>query len=335
MKMLIFEFRESEREFFERNEFKDYDITFYEEPLNELTQLTEEEWTETDIVSVFINSSLTEEVISKFKNLRVISTRSTGVNHIDLKYCTQRNIAVFNVEQYGQKSVAQYTIGLMIAIVRNMFPAYFAMHNNMVNHAEYEGEDFESLTLGVIGGGSIGGAVAKLAHCMGMKVLIYSYKKTEELRSIAEFVELDELLTQSDVISLHIPYTTDTYHFLNADSFNKMKYGVYIVNTARGELIDTVSLYENLLSGKIKGAALDVFECENTAFNGDILPELKSTNSKCLTSALVTEKLLGLKNVIITPHIAYNTRDSIQTLLETSFNNIRDYSKGLNTNRVC
>lgn len=335
MKMLIFDFRESERGFFERNDFKDYEITFIEEPLNEMTRLSEEQWNDTDIVSVFINSSLTEEVISKFKNLRIISTRSTGVNHIDLKYCTQRNIAVFNVEQYGHKSVAQYTIGLMIALVRNMFPAYLAMHKNLINHADFEGQDVEDLTLGLIGGGAIGGAVAKIAHAMGMKVLIYSYKKSDELKDIVEFVEYDELLKSADVISLHIPYTTDTYHFFDAETFSKMKDGVYIINTARGELIDIVALYENLMNGKVKGAALDVLECENAAFNGDIMPELKSPNSKCLTSALVTEKLLGIKNVILTPHIAYNTKEAVETLLQTSFNSIRDYSKGLNTNRVC
>lgn len=335
MKMLIFDFRESEREFFEKNEFKDFDITFIEEPLNEMSQLTEEQLRDTDIISVFINSSLTEEVISKFKNLRVIATRSTGYNHIDTKYCTQRNIAVFNVEQYGHTAVAQYTIGLMIALVRKMIPAYFAMQKNLINHGDYEGRNLEGMTLGLIGGGSIGGGVAKLAHAFGMRVLVYSYKQSEKLKEFVEFVDYEELLRESDVISLHIPYTTESYHLFNAETFNKMKDGVYIINTARGELIDVVALYENLVNGKVQGAALDVIECENISFSGDILPELKDSNSKCLTKALVAEKLLGFSNVILTPHIAYNTKESVETLLRTSFNNIRDYTKGMDTNRVC
>lgn len=334
MKMLIFDFRESEREFFERNELKDFEITFIEEPLNEMYQLTEEQLRDTDVVSVFINSSLTEEVISKFKNLRIIATRSTGYNHIDVKYCTQRNIAVLNVERYGHTAVAQYTIGLMIAIVRNMLPAYFAMQKNLINFADYEGRDLESMTLGVIGGGAIGGGVAQIAKGIGMRVLVNSYKKSDSLKDIVEFVELDELLRESDIISLHIPFTTESYHFLNAEAFDKMKDGVYIVNTARGELIDVVALYENLLNGKVKGAALDVFECENATFGG-ALDDIKNSNSKCLTSALITEKLLGFKNVILTPHIAYNTKEAVYTLLETTFNSIRDYVKGMDNNRVC
>ena len=335
MKMIIFDFRESEREFFERNEFKDFDITFIEEPLNEMSQLSEEQLRDTDVISVFINSSLTEEVISKFKNLRVIATRSTGYNHIDTKYCTQRNIAVFNVEQYGHTAVAQYTIGLMIALVRKMFPAYFAMQKNLINYADYEGRDLKDMTLGILGGGAIGGGVAKIANSLGMRVLVYSLKQSDELKEFVEFVDYDELLKDSDVVSLHIPYTTETYHLFNAEAFNKMKDGVYIINTARGELIDIVTLYENLMSGKVKGAALDVFECENINLGGDILNDIKNPNPKCVTNALITEKLLGLSNVILTPHIAYNTKEAVETLLRTSFNNIRDYTKGMDTNRVC
>lgn len=335
MKMLIFDFRESEREFFERNEFKDFDITFIEGPLNEMTQLSEDEWNETDIISVFITSALTEDVIRKFKNLRVISTRSTGYDHIDVKFCTQKNIAVFNVEQYGHTAVAQYTIGLITALVRNMFPAYFSMQKNLINHAEFEGRDLKNLTLGLIGAGAIGGGVAKVAAAIGMRVLVYSYKQSEELKDIVEFVDYETLLKESDIISLHIPANSETRHILNSTSFNKMKEGVYIINTARGELIDIVALYENLVNGKIKGAALDVIECENVTFSGDLLPELKDANSKCITSALITEKLMGLKNVIMTPHIAYNTKEAVETLLRTSFNNIRDYTKGMDTNRVC
>ncbi len=334
MKMLMFDFRDSEREFFNTHEFKDFDITFIDEPLNEMSQLTEDQLNETDVISVFINSNVTEEVLSKFKNLRIIATRSTGFNHIDVKYCTQNNIAVFNVESYGHTAVAQYTIGLMISMIRNMLPAYFAVQKNLINYADYEGRNLENMTIGIIGGGAIGSGVAQIAHSIGMRVLVYSYKKSDALKDIVEFVEYDELLKNSDIISLHIPYTPETYHLLNAESFNKMKDGVYIINTARGELVDIVALYENLLSEKVKGAALDVIECEQLSFGGDLLDDLKQPDQKCLTSALVTEKLLAFKNVIITPHIAYNTKESVNKLLETTFNSIKDYAKGLHTNRV-
>ena len=117
MKMLLFDYRESEKKFFEKNEFKDIDITFIPEPLNEMSQLTDEMLNETDVISVFITSHVCPEVLKKFKNLRVVATRSTGFNHIDVKHCSQNNIAVFNVEQYGQDSVAQFTFTLILALL--------------------------------------------------------------------------------------------------------------------------------------------------------------------------------------------------------------------------
>ena len=114
MKMLMFDFRDSEKEFFEKNEFPDFEITFISEPLNELTNLTQEQYDQTDVISVFISSTVSADVIKRFKNLRVIATRSTGYNHIDVKYCSQNNIAVFNVEEYGQTSVAQFTMVLIM-----------------------------------------------------------------------------------------------------------------------------------------------------------------------------------------------------------------------------
>ena len=123
---------------------------------------------------------------------------------------------------------------------------------------------------------------------------------------------------------------------LGENEFKLMKDGVYIINTARGELIDNIALYDNIISGKVKGAALDVFECEYlTLHSQNIVEEMRDKESKCITSALVMQKFLGMENVIITPHIAYNTQEAVNTLLRTTFNNIRDYSKGLHSNQVC
>lgn len=336
MKMLMFDYRESEEEFFKHNQFSDIDITFIKEPLNEMSNLSEEQLSETDVISIFITSNLCENVLKKFKNLRIIATRSTGYNHIDVKYCSQNNIAVFNVEEYGQTSVAQYTFALILALVRNLFPAYYDIQKNIINHPDYEGRDLDKLTLGIIGCGSIGSSVAKIANSFGMNVLVHSYAKRNDVSEFAEYTTLEYVLRNSDIITLHLPYSTEVYHMLGENEFNMIKDGAYIVNTARGELINNVVLYENLISGKIKGAALDVFECEHIAIHSqNIIDEIKDANSKCVTSALVMQKLLGMENVIVTPHIAYNTQESIDTLLKTTFNNIRDYSKGLHSNRVC
>ena len=169
-----------------------------------------------------------------------------------------------------------------------------------------------------------------------MRVLIHSYMQNPELDSFCDFVSLDELLSESDVISLHLLYTGDNYHLIGKEEFEKMKDGVVFVNTARGELLDIKALYDNLVKGKVKAAALDVLECEFISTHpGELSNVIKDSESHCVETALVTQKLFNMDNVIITPHIAYNTHESVNYLLTKTFNNIRDYIKGVNTNRVC
>lgn len=334
MKMLMFDFRDSEKSFFQKHNFQDIEITFIKEPLNIFSKLSEQQLEETDIVSVFIGSDVSAEVLKKFKNLRIVATRSTGYNHIDIDYCRNNNITVFNVNEYGQKSVAQFTFGMIISLVRNLLPAYLDMQKGILAHANYEGRNLNSMTLGIFGSGSIGEQVAKIANFFNMKILVNSYTKNEEINGFVEYVEKDELLKRSDIISLHIPYTKENYHFLANEDFNKMKQGVYIINTARGELLDIVALYENLISGKVKGAGLDVLECEYLVGHEE-QEYIKDLTPKSVMNALITKKLLSFNNVLITPHIAYNTRESIEILLEVTFNNIRNFVKGMHENQVC
>jgi len=336
MKMLMFDFRESEKDFFNKNEFNDFDITFIESPLTEKTEFTEEELNETFVISVFTTSNVTAKILQKFKNLRIVATRSTSYSHIDVNHCIEHNIAVLNVEEYGKTAVAQYAVALILSIVRNILPAYFDMKNHTIRPAKYEGRVLSSYTIGIIGCGAIGSAVAKIAHFFGMRVLIYSYMKNQELLDLCDFVTLDKLLGESDVITLHIPYNGENYHLLGKNEFDKMKDNVFIVNTSRGELVDIKVLYDNLVKGKVKGAALDVFECEFVSTQKHSLTEaLEVSDQGCVESAIITNGLFKLHNVILTPHIAYNTVEAINYLLTETFNNIRDYLKGMNTNRVC
>lgn len=332
----MFDFRDTEKEFFDNNKLVDFDLSFIGEPLNADYKLTEEQKLETDIISVFRSSNLTDKVLKQFKNLRIIATRSYGYGHIDLDYCIEHNIAVLNVEQYGEEAVAQYAIALIIVLVRNMLPAILDMKGHKINYKHYEGKKLNNLTLGIVGCGQIGSAVAKIANYFGMRVLIHSYMQNPELDSFCDFVSLDELLSESDVISLHLLYTGDNYHLIGKEEFEKMKDGVVFVNTARGELLDIKALYDNLVKGKVKAAALDVLECEFISTHpGELSNVIKDSESHCVETALVTQKLFNMDNVIITPHIAYNTHESVNYLLTKTFNNIRDYIKGVNTNRVC
>jgi len=333
MKMLMFDFRESEAEYFTNNDLSDFEIEFIKEPLNELSVLNNMQLEETAIVSVFITSNVTENVIKKFKNLRIISTRSTGYNHIDIKYCSQNNIAVFNVEEYGNTSVAQFTFMLFLSLTRKLIPAYLDVQKGLIEHENYEGRSLANLSLGIIGCGSIGSSVAKIANFFGMKVYVCSYEKNAEISSFAEYLPMNSVLEKSDIITLHLPYTPEIYHLIGENELNRMKEGAYLINTARGELVDIIALYNNLISGHISGAALDVIECENFTVN-EMPIDIDNSQSHCLNKAYATQKLLGMRNVIITPHIAYNTKESVETILSTTFNSLRDYFKGLHTNQL-
>lgn len=338
IKMLVFDYRESERKFFGNNKFKNFDITFYSESLNEdsVKNLPLEQLEHTMVVSVFIDSELTEDVINSFKNLRIISTRSTGVDHINLKAAEAKNIAVINVEGYGSKSVAQFTIGLMINLVRKIIPASRYILSENESCLNFLGRDLSKLTLGVMGTGAIGSAVCKLASVFGMKVLTYDITKKHELISKYDvrYVDFDTLLKQSDILTLHMPYTGNNFHLISQKQFEMMKDTAFLINTSRGEILDTIALYNALNENKLGGAALDVVMCEQLSFKCSQFEKKLNNDLKCLEEARVVNELAKMENVIITPHIAYETQDAIDYILEISFKGILDIIKGGNQYRT-
>lgn len=326
MKMLMFDYRESEKEFFNNNKFEDFDITFFSFPLNKYTlkDIPQNLKNEAEIISVFISSELTEEVINEFKNLRIISTRSTGVNHISKQTCQDKNIEILNVKSYGATSVAQYIFGLMISLIRNIIPASQYIKIQKENLSDFTGRDLTALTLGVIGTGAIGAAVCDMAYAAGMKILAFDLYKNENLinKYNIEYVEFEELLKNSDVISLHIPFTGNNKNMFSKKEFALMKENSYFINAARGELVNLPDLYEAVQSKHLKGVALDVTPCENVTFN------CKSCNkhipSECAKIVDAVNKLEKLDNVIITPHIAYDTVEAVNYILKMSFNGIKN-----------
>ena len=333
MNMLVFEFREAEKKFFEENNFQDFNITFFPECLNEefVETLAPELLEDTNIISVFINSVVNKNVIDKFKNLRVISTRSTGYDHICVESCQYKNIAVTNVTNYGETSVAQFTFGLMIALIRNIPSAAIAFKNSESASQTFIGRDLSKLTLGVVGTGAIGASVCKTANSFGMNILGYDVKHKQELvdKFNVKYVAFDELVKLSDIISLHLPYTGENYHMFDEKTFSEMKENSYFVNTSRGELVDLGALYKYIANGKIKGAALDVLTCESLNFS---CPGQKKLDEEiqldCLEELLYVEKLNRFDNVIITPHIAYETQDAINYILEKTMENIKNIING-------
>ena len=332
MKVLLFDLRESEKPFFEHNNYPDFDITLKEESLNQNTKLSDKELDETCILSVYRSSILNEKVLKKFKNLRIIATRSHGFTHIDLDYCIKHRIQVINVEQYGEEAVAEFALGIIIDLTRRIKTAMFDIRKNNIDPKRYEGELLNKKTIGIIGCGKVGIKLAKIANFFDMKVLVSSYKESPKFEKMCNIVPFDTLLSESDIIYLHMPFTTENYQIIGEEEFKKMKNGVYIVNTSSVELLNLESLYNNLLTGKVNGAGLDILESDYIkSKTKDIGGETMSTQQ----NYKITEKLLDMSNVLITPHLAYNTKEYVYQVLETLFNNIRDNIKGNYINRIC
>lgn len=339
IKMLVFDFRDSEREFFNKNNLENFDITFIRDNLNDETvkNLSQEELENTSVISVFIDSEVTENVINSFKNLRIIATRSTGVDHIDQKAAMAKNIAVVNVEGYGSKSVAQYTIGLLIALIRNIVPASKHVGNDNSVCTDFMGRDISNLTLGVVGTGAIGAAVCKLAHALDMKILAYDKIQKQEIINNygVQYVEFEDLVSNSDVITLHLPYTGENGDLFTKKQFEMMKNTSYLINTSRGELVNTRALYEAITNGNIKGAALDVVVCEDASFRCSDFAKRADVKLECYEEAVIVKELVKLPTVIVTPHIAYETYDAVNYILEICIIGILDSIKGGYTYRVC
>lgn len=289
-----------------------------------------------DIICLNTDSDLKSDRLSITTNLKLIATRSTGYDHIDLAYCKEHGISVVTVPAYGEKPVAEFTFALMLALTRKITLAHDATRKReSTDTTHFEGVNLFGKTLGVVGTGKIGAAVVHIAKGFRMNVVAYDPYPKEELAKSEGFVytTLEDLLMQSDIVTLHVPYMSATHHLLNAEKLAQMKKGAYIINTARGGLIDTNALLDALRDGRIGGAALDVLEGEH-----DLDDEFSLINSNAgmerLNTVIQDHVLIGLNNVIVTPHIAFNSHEAVQEILDTSIDNIRSFIMGVPKNVV-
>lgn len=321
--IIFYDSKQYERDFFEKELYDKFNIDFKEHELFPETKLSYIE-ENAEIISVFTASRLTKETLEKFKNLKLILTRSVGYSHIDIEYCNSNNIIVANTPHYGDYTVAEFSFGILLNLVRRIcYGVNELKHGDM--YPETFGMELFDKTIGIIGTGSIGSKAIKIAKGFSMNVMCYDTKKNPNIEKEfnIKYVDLDTLCKLSDIISLHAPLTTSTYHLIDAEKISLMKDNVIIVNTARGELIDTEALYEALLDGSIKGAALDVLEFE------DIISSKRpgaDLNLKNLRTSLINSKLLNLDNVIATPHIAYDTSEAVNRILNTTLENLFEFT---------
>ncbi|MGD9497754.1 MAG: NAD(P)-dependent oxidoreductase [Armatimonadota bacterium] len=281
------------------------------------------------VASVFVGSRVDADQLERMPELKLVCTRSTGYDHIDLDACRARDVTVCNVPAYAENTVAEHTFGLILALSRKIVHAYERTRRSDFNLAGLAGFDLNGKTLGVIGAGAIGLRVIRIGVAMGMRVLAYDVRPHELLAEVLQFdyLPLDEVLAQSDVVSLHVPLLPATRHMIDRDAIAKMKPGALLINTARGELVDTDALLAALASGQIGGAGLDVIEGEER-IGDEAQMALHGAPREDLALAVQRYALLNRDNVVITPHMAFYSHEALRRLLEVTCQNICDFFAG-------
>lgn len=336
MKIVYFDVENYEEEFLKENNGGKYTYFLEQNPLNDLSPI-KKEYEDADIISVFTTSRVNKKVLEQFKNLKLIALRSVGFNHIDTDYCKEHNIAVVNSPGYGNITVAEFALALLLNVARKVTESYTDYKNGCVKPENLIGTELCGKTVGIVGLGAIGSAFAKIAHGLSMNILGFDKYEKEELKQNygVKYTDFDTLLKESDFISIHAPLTKDNYHMFDEESFKKMKKTAIIVNTGRGELIDTKALYDAIReqtncrcrawrSGKRKKTITDFdYHCRS-----------KQTDKFTLEQTIINSQLFRLDNVIVTPHTAFNSREAIQRILQTTMSNINEFSSGNIQNNV-
>ncbi|MCE5323905.1 hydroxyacid dehydrogenase [bacterium] len=294
-----------------------------------------QEAADADAISIFIYSKIDKAILDKLPNLKLIATRSTGYDQIDLDECDRRGITVCNVPRYGENTVAEHAFALILGLTRKMKAAVMRA-NQLDFHIEgLRGFDLYGKTLGVIGAGAIGLHSIRIGRGFGMKVLAYDAFPQQILAEVLgfEYTSFDNLLAESDIITLHVPLLKDTYHLINKDNISKIKRGAMLINTSRGAVVETQALVKALDEGILAGAGLDVLEGEESIKEeAQLLSEMLPVEK--LRAIVHSYALLHRDNVIITPHVAFYSIEAEHRIIDTTIDNIESFLRGTPINVV-
>jgi D-lactate dehydrogenase len=320
MKMAFYEVEQWQEEYLLK-QLEGHELYFFKYCLSSPDVIVDEV-RDTDVLSTMGRGHHPNKAaLDRFPNLKFIALRCTGFDHVDLEECKRRNIPVSNVPAYGDNTVAEQGFCLLLALMRR-FPQY----NSMIAAEDFSvgpiGFDLKGKTLGIVGAGRIGLYAIKIGRGFGMDVLAYDIIFNDFARETLgyEYVSLEELLKNSDVISLHAPYNKYTHHMINKDNIKLIKSGAVLVNTARGAIVELGALKQALEEGVLSGAALDVIEGEELL--------LKDRDQLSPEETEIMEQVLSIikrDNVVFTPHIAYYTREAAERILNTSIANIKAF----------
>jgi D-lactate dehydrogenase len=322
MIITFFECEQWEQDFFTQR-LPNHQLQFIDEPIaNGVPENTE-------VLCVFIYSQVSKETIDSLPNLKQICTRSTGFDHVDIDHAKSKGISIYNVPFYGENTVAEHTFALLLAISRQIIDGAARVRAGSFDPHGLRGFDLKDKTFGVIGTGHIGQHVIRMANGFEMNVIAYDPFPKDGLAKKMNFtyVGLDELLSQSNVISLHCPYNDHTHHLLNQDNMQQIQQGTVLLNTARGGLVHNQALLDALQDGRISAAGLDVLEEECHIREEAQILSSEYRKSCDLHAMLVDHALITHPKVLVTPHNAFNSQEALERILDTTVHNIADSDK--------
>lgn len=284
-----------------------------------------------DGVCVFVNDTVNAAVIDRLSqmNVKMLALRCAGFNNVDMKHAFGR-LHVFRVPAYSPYAVAEHAMALLLTSIRRIHKAYIRSRDFNFSLSGLTGFDLHGKTVGIIGTGKIGRVFIDICRGFGMKVLAFDKYPAEGLDNgdTVRYASLDEIFTDSDIISLHCPLTDETHHMIDADAIEKCKKGVVIINTSRGALVDAQALLEGIKSRKIGAACLDVYEEESDLFFED--------NSGHILDDDILARLISMPNVIVTSHQAFLTEEALENIAETTVKNIDTFVRtGQCPNELC
>lgn len=320
--LVFFEVEQWEKDHL-HSSFAEREVTYTDEKLNDRTVA---QFADAEIISVFIYSTLSKAVLEKMPRLKAISTRSTGFDHIDTVYCKEKGIVVMNVPKYGAHTVAEHTFALILALSRKLIPSAERSKRGDFSLEGLSGFDLHGKMLGIVGCGNIGTRVAEIALAFQMHVQVFAHHEDDALKAKGvSFVPLETLLQTADIVTLHVPGGKDTFHLINMENIKLFKKGSYLINTARGSIVETQAILEGLEQGILAGAGLDVLEeeCslreERELLTGEYLQQCD------IKTQLLNHVLLTRNDVVITPHNAFNSFESLREIIDTTVANIKSF----------
>lgn len=328
-KILFFDAKPYDKRFFNAaNKAYDFDISYFEGRLNQGTAQLSQGY---DVVCIFVNDTVDQKVIEILKDcgIKLIALRCAGYNNVDLKAAFS-NMNVVRVPDYSPHAVAEHAVALMLTLNRKTHRAYYRTRDGNFSIEGLVGFNMRNKTAGIIGMGKIGSCLVSILKGFGTNILAYDRHPDDSCAKQAGFryVPLDDLYGESDIISLHCPLTSETWHMIDEGSISKMKNGVMVINTGRGGLIKTEALIQGLKIGKISAAGLDVYEEESEYFFEDF--------SSSMIGDDVLARLLTFSNVLITSHQGFFTNEALTNIAKTTLENISEFfAGGYLKNEIC